>query len=172
MSVHLAPRKSGFLVCGDCSAPMYEEKKRGREIALSGFSRAVCEGASYPAFGETKSVVLPDALAEEQPEFSGFVRYETHFSLEEDTALVLVITDAEEGVEVFLNGESAGIQIVPEYVYELSGKQGENTLVIEVATTLERQCYPLLEGYRKMLAAPPREGSGITGEVHLYRAAE
>lgn len=172
VSVHLAPRKSGFLVCGDCSAPMYEEKKRGREIALSGFSRAVCEGASYPAFGETKSVVLPDALAEEQPEFSGFVRYETHFSLEEDTALVLVITDAEEGVEVFLNGESAGIQIVPEYVYELSGKAGENTLAIEVATTLERQCYPLLEGYRKMLATPPVKGSGITGEAHLYRAAE
>ncbi len=83
-----------------------------------------------------------------------------------------MITDAQEGVEVFLNGAGAGIQIAPEYIYELSGKAGENTLVIEVATTLERQCYPALEGYAKMLAVPPVCGSGITGEVHLYAGEE
>lgn len=187
--VCVEPLKSCFLVCGACDSTLYdthgedvcsadgcgngicEVKRCGKEIALSGFTRAVCEGISYPAFGEAQAVTLPDRLAEEQPEFSGFVRYETRFTLEEDAALVLVITDACEGVEVFLNGESAGIQIVPEYRYALSGKAGENVLAIEVATTLERQCYPLLEGYRKMLASPPASGSGITGEVHLYLSA-
>ncbi len=172
VSVRLAPLKSCFLVCGECGAPLYQEKKRGGEIALSGWTRSVCEGASYPQFSGARTVTLPDALAEEEPEFSGFVRYETHFSLERDTELCLVITDAQEGVEGFLNGAGAGIQIAPEYIYELSGKAGENTLVIEVATTLERQCYPALEGYAKMLAVPPVCGSGITGEVHLYAGEE
>ena len=40
-------------------------------------------------------------------------------------------------------------------------------LVIEVATTLERQTYPMLSGYRKMLAAKPESGTGLTGTVKL-----
>ncbi len=180
VSVCIEPLKSCFLVCGECDFlgdGMYgndasETEGCGEEIRLAGFTRAVCEGAAYPAFGEARQAALPDTLAQEQPEFSGYVRYETWFSLKEDASLLLVITDACEGVEVFLNGESAGIQIVPEYRYALSGKAGENILAIEVATTLERQCYPLLEGYRKMLAAPPACGSGITGELHLYVRGE
>ena len=39
--------------------------------------------------------------------------------------------------------------------------------MIEVATTLERQCYPLLDGYRKMMAPVPTSGSGLTGKVTL-----
>ena len=53
--------------------------------------------------------------------------------------------------------------------YDLAGRAGENRLVIEVATTLERQCYPLLDGYRKMLAPKPTGGSGLTGTVALRR---
>ena len=31
----------------------------------------------------------------------------------------------------------------------------------------QRQCYPLLDGYRKMLAPKPAGGSGLTGTVTL-----
>ena len=110
-----------------------------------------------------------DALAEEKPEFSGFVRYGTAFSLEVDEDLCLKIEDASEGVEAFLNGESLGIQIAPPFLYRMTGKAGQNELVIEVATTLERKCYPLLEGYRKMAAKKPTCPSGITGRVSLFR---
>lgn len=173
ISVRVEPLKSLFIVCGECKSSLCNPKAcfgaNGEEVTLKGWKRSICEGASYPKFHQAADVALPDTLAEEQPEFSGYVRYETQFLLERDTALKLVITDAQEGVEVFLNGVSAGIQIVPEYVYGLSGKRGNNVLVIEVATTLERQCYPMLEGYRKMLAALPAAGSGITGEIHLYQ---
>ena len=77
------------------------------------------------------------------------------------------IGDAGEGVEVFLNGESRGIRITPPMVYELNGREGTNRLRIEVATTLERECYPLLQGYRKMLARVPSCPSGLTGKVTL-----
>lgn len=82
---------------------------------------------------------------EEQPSFSGFVRYKSRFSLEQTERVVLEVTDAKEGMEVFVNGRSAGIQIVPPYRYDLTelAVEGENELIIEVATTLERQCYEM-----------------------------
>ncbi len=166
----LEPIKSRFLVMGNYTETLYEEPKMGDEISLVAWKRSTCEGSVYPDFGQSKEITLPDSLAEEEPEFSGFVRYETSFVLDKDEKLYLEIEDAKEGVEVFLNGESARIQIAPPYRYDLCGRKGDNTLVIEVATTLERQCYPLLDGYRKMLATPPAEGSGIIGEVHLYQA--
>lgn len=172
LSVTIEPLKSKVVVFGDCTAPLYHAPKIAEEIKLTGWKRSVCEGAEYPNFSGETAVSIPDDLAQEQPEFSGFVRYETEFSLEKATTLRLVIEDAAEGVEVFLNGESSGIQIAAPYCYDLEGKDGINSLVIEVATTLERQCYPLLEGYRKMLASPPVCGSGLTGEVKLYIAKQ
>ena len=55
--------------------------------------------------------------------------------------MLLEISDAHEGVEVFVNGTSLGIQIVPTYRYDLSSavRDGEDELAIEVATTLERR---------------------------------
>ena len=169
VTVSIQPLQPWVLVLGEAPA-LTAPLTAGEPVALTGWTRAVCEGSRSPAFGTAVPVALPDALAQEQPEFSGFVRYETRFTLDANAPLLLEITDAAEGVEVFLNGESAGIQIAPPFGYELQGRAGENTLVIEVATTLERQCYPLLQGYAKMLAAPPRGGSGLTGTVALYRA--
>ena len=82
------------------------------------------------------------------------------------------ISNADEGVEVFLNGQSLGIQVAPPFRYDLSGKltAGENHLAIEVATTLERQAYPLLDEFGKSIAGVPEGKTGLTGEVRLYRA--
>ncbi len=172
LNITIEPLKSRFLIAGSCSEPFYETAIPASEIPLTQWTRSICEGSAYPDFAQEKEVALPDSLAEEQPEFSGFVRYETGFTLDKDEKLYLEIEDAKEGVEVFLNGQSAGMQIAPPYRYDLTGTAGENVLVIEVATTLERQCYPLLEGYRKMLAKPPVSGSGLTGNVRLWLTKE
>ena len=125
---------------------------------------------SFEKYLPFQPVSLPDRLAVEQPEFSGFARYETAFPGTAGQTVLLEIEDAAEGVEVFLNGTSLGIQIVPPFRYDLSGliRTGENRLAIEVATTLERQCYPMLKGYRKLLASKPTCESGLTGKVRLY----
>lgn len=163
------PLKSVFLVSGGYDGELYKSLEAGEEIPLEGWKRSLCEAREYPRFSETEETSLPDGrkLAEEMPEFSGYVRYECGFTLDKDSPLILTIADAEEGVEVFLNGESGGIQIAPPFVYELQGKAGENRLRIEVATTLERKCYPMLEGFAKMLASPPKGSSGLTGTVTL-----
>ncbi len=75
------------------------------------------------------------------PKFSGFARYENSFSFDGEVPFLLTVSDAHEGVEVFLNGTSQGIQIVPPFRYRLEEGllHGENTLTVEVATTLERE---------------------------------
>ena len=55
----------------------------------------------------------------------------------EEQQVILEIADAGEDVEVFVNGQSLGIQVLPPFWYDISGalKDGRNTLRIEVATT-------------------------------------
>jgi hypothetical protein len=173
LHVTVEPLKSLIVIFDDANvtaAQLYTPpQETGEAVALSGWTRATCEGAKYPRFGEAVPVTLPDTLAEEQPEFSGFVRYASRFTARQDGRLCLVISDAAEGVEVLVNGKSAGLQIAPPFRYDLSAlsKPGENELVIEVATTLERQCYPLLDQWHKMKASAPSGPSGLCGTVKL-----
>lgn len=135
------------------------------------WKRSTCSGIDYPAFDTVSDVCIPDCLAGEQPEFSGYVRYENTFCVEENFGQILLqITDAYEGVEVFINGQSLGIQIAPPCVYDLTSTlhPGENTIRIEVATTLEREMYkiPNRMGWPN---PEPVNPSGINGEVRLYQ---
>ncbi len=147
---------------------------KGEKRTLSNFRRSVCTALNYPDFGAAESAVLPDNYGMTDKTFSGFIRYEKALEVGGPVKAVLEITDAYEGVEVFVNGESLGIQVVPSFVYDLTDHlvPGKNTLTIEVATTLERQMSKdktsffrdLVLGMRKKEMAP----TGITGEVHLY----
>ena len=147
----------------------FEKDETFRQLPFVGsWQRSVCESHCYPEFREKIGVLFPDTLADEKPEFSGFVRYENSFDAKEGERVWLEITDAREGVEVFVNDRSLGIQIVPVYRFDLTPAvlPGENRLRIEVATTLERQ----------MAKIPDRMGqcreagslSGITGDVRLW----
>lgn len=127
-----------------------------------GWRRWVCESAAYPCFRAPKEVTLPDTLAEEKPAFSGCVRYEREISVPADAGrVILEITDAHEGVELFVNGHSAGIQIVPSFRYDITVlvTAGRNRLRIEAATTLERS----ITAGHPVGSCP----SGITGTVRL-----
>ncbi|MBQ8094201.1 MAG: hypothetical protein IJ242_11580 [Clostridia bacterium] len=172
IQITVEPLKPLFLVSGTSAAPLHYSPTPLHEIPLTGWTRSICEGAAYPQFSIPEDTVVPDGmqLAKEKPDFSGFVRYECSFLLPESGSILLEIDDAAEAVEVFLNSESAGIQISPPFRYDLMGHTGKNTLRIEVATTLERECYPMLEGHRKLLAKTPACGSGITGSVRLHTA--
>ena len=109
----------------------------------------------------------------EAPVFSGFVRYEKTLHIDAVTDTVLEITDAAEGVEVFVNGESLGIQIVPGYYYNLTPYlvAGENRITIEVATTLEREMSQIPNPLAAYVggAPEPTSKSGICGQVKIYR---
>lgn len=115
-----------------------------------------------------KDVSLPDHLEEEKPKFCGFVRYETKITSDGGDK-ILEITDAAEGLEVFVDGQSLGLQIVPEYLYDLSGylKAGEHEIVIEVATTLWRENASGMRA-KMMGESKPTSKSGLCGKVYLW----
>ncbi len=184
--IALCPSKSIFAVKGD-----FADEKRKAEIAANaaffaeaertdfstGWKRSICRAIDYPAFSGEKEISLPDTLAEEEPKFSGFVRYEKDLDVElKDGALpriLLQISDAYEGIEVFVNDQSLGIQIVPQYLYDLSPalKPGVNRLRIEAATTLEREAqnFPSRWAAMGIPQDPVTVPSGISGKVTLLR---
>lgn len=137
--------------------------------------RSICSSKEYPSFSGGEIRNLPDELAEEKTEFSGFVRYEKKLACGEPAEPVwLTITDAYEGVEVFVNDSSLGIQIVPPFRYGLGKllRAGENSIRIEVATTLERQMAKIPDPIRLYMGLGekvPVCPSGINGKVFLER---
>ena len=149
-------------------------KADGEKLVFAGeWERSICRSIDYPDFKDGRKITLPDRLAEEKPEFSGFVRYENEFILSkgqmaEGGRIVLAVTDAWEGVELFVNKSSAGIQIAPPFLYDITGlcREGENEVMIEVATTLEREMAKVPDPIRPK--PEPAALSGITGEVRLY----
>lgn len=181
VSLALEPLKSCLLVFEQrekAEVALKEKKtpltRTGAEIQFLGtWQRSICRSIEYSHFKAKKEVTIPDRLHEEEPEFSGFVRYENRFVGEAAATYILEISDAYEGVEVFLNGKSLGIQIVPTYRYELSSnvKDGENEIAIEVATTLERETAKYPNPYAKYIGqeVKPSSFSGITGEVRLLK---
>lgn len=149
------------------------EHQKEEEVRLNPrWKRSICRSKEYPHLREEKEITLPDHLAEEAPLFSGFVRYENVLNASSDDRMLLEISDAYEGVEVFVNDQSLGIQIVPTYQFDLTGtlKDGENTIRIEVATTLEREMsqIPDFTGNTQ----EPQGLSGITGTVKVFRCRD
>jgi hypothetical protein len=110
------------------------------EIPLSGWKRSLCYRKEYPAFGDPEPVVIPDTAVEQIPGFSGYACYETIFVLENPKSLLLEISGAAGNVEVFMNGETAGLRGIPPCHCDLSGFAwaGKNYLSIEVAFTTEQ----------------------------------
>lgn len=162
VQISLEPYKSLIIVCGKekISNKRKVSNINDKCLNLNTFTQSTCRSIDYPTFSGHKRIEVLEDYAKTDKKFSGFIRYETTFTLDAFEDVVLEITDAYEGVEVFVNGKSAGIQIIPAYIFDIGELciLGKNELAIEVATTLERE-----RGNQKN-AAP----TGITGEVNLY----
>ena len=177
LNVTLEPGKSLIIIFDDGEEKICKPVTASGvcEVLNSGWKRSVCRALDYPAFGEEVTVTLPDQLAEEKPLFSGFVRYDNEFLWNQaDGDMILEITDAYEGVEVFVNGISLGIQIAAPFCYDLTRvlKKGKNQIRIEVATTLEREMSTqpdLIRQYLGLGDKKPVCPSGINGEVRVWK---
>ncbi len=176
LNVAIEPRKSLLIFFDDpegqpLAAPLSTAVLGKPAQELKRWRRSTCRAAAYPDFASEKPVSLPDPLEQEQPEFSGFVRYETDFNWAGGNGCALEITGPCEGVEVFANGVSAGIQIVPPYRFDLSSlvHGGENRLRIELATTLDRENTPKDPAALLMAGGKPTSRTGLHGKVRLIK---
>jgi len=126
---------------------------------------STCKAIDYPAFSKAKSIFKAEDYAKTNRKFSGYIAYEKGFDIKMDDVtdcVLLEITDAGEDVEVFINGKSLGIQVLPPFIYNITDylEEGENKLRIEVATTLERE-----RGANRKKQAP----IGITGDIIIKK---
>lgn len=154
----LEPYQSQVVIMGATETLAKPASTGGAEIELAHFSQSVCRSIDYPNFTHSREISALEGYEKANPKFSGFIRYETSVMLPEINRAVLEITDAHEGVEVFVGSVSAGIQVQPPFMFDLSSlvQVGENKITIEVATTLARE-------RNKKCGA-----TGITGSVSLY----
>lgn len=148
------------------------EKKQ----VLSGSWSVVFKDALHQEKGFQNEIVIDNLrnMALDHPNFSGWVRYEKTFHLDKKESVVLFFEDAYETVEVFVNGLCVGMKICPPYQFEISNyvKEGENELVVEVATTLERAVNSIpvapevlrQQMFRNQVGYP----FGLLGEASIY----
>lgn len=149
----LIVRQNGREVCQQLSM-------QGEGEELSCFTQSVCRSIDYPAFAKHREINKLESYHLTDPKFSGFIRYETYFEAGADFT-GLEITEDCEGVEVLVGGESAGIQVIAPYRFDLTSLcvPGKNKLTIEVATSLERECGGHKTG----------TSTGLIEKVILYR---
>jgi len=142
-------------------------------ILKDGWSMSLAASIEYPTFHNEQKISCFENVGLKYREFSGFIRYENTVEVTAAKKACLIIEDAYEGLEVFVNGESIGIQVAPPFVFDISKqlKPGKNTLRIEVATTLERERHfaPPLPGdfIARFSKAPVLAPTGIVGDVKL-----
>jgi hypothetical protein len=162
LAVSLEPGKSLIVVFNEIDESLLNEsvKISGSKIELNKFKQSICKSIEYPNFKEERDINTLVSYSLTDKKFSGFIRYETFVDLEKCHSIILKITDAYEGVEVFVNGKSAGIQVVPSFIFDITSLCviGQNNIMIEVATTLERE----------NKKAKDDSYTGITGNVNLY----
>lgn len=168
--VCLEPRKSLIILFDHAETELNEPFiLEGECLDISeNWMCSYCSAIRYPEFKEEKQVSLPHYLEKEIPDFGGFICYKKNVEILDTKKVILTITGENEGVELFINGKSAGIQIVPEYRYDISEyiHLGINELRIETATTLERvvpgKVYPGMEPQK------PQNHCGIDGKISLW----
>lgn len=160
VKIKLHPSHSLLIVPKKSRSVRQPLQMQGERQKLNNFTQSVCRSIDYPNFTKHREIDKLESYHLTDPKFSGFIRYETEFDAAEGF-VGLEITEAYEGVEVFVNGKSAGIQVIAPYRYDLTGlcTAGRNKLTIEVATTLER------ERCAKKNSPP----TGIVGSVAIFR---
>lgn len=175
LTLEIQPYQSVVVVFDDASgeeitvAASFDE-----EVILSdGWRMSLATATEYPIFHDEQSISSFENVGLKYMDFSGFIRYENSIELGEVRNVTLTLEDAFEGVEVFVNDVSAGIQVVPTFSFEIGKllKKGNNKLRIEVATTLERErtmAPPVPGDFFAMLSKGPAfTPTGIVGEVKL-----
>src|SRR5699024_6819669 len=178
LHLEIPPYQSVVIIFGkledtEIKAPIsYEE-----EINITdNWKMSISKSIDYPAFTEEQQITKLENVGLKYPEFSGFIRYEKEIEVSSLKQASLIIEDAFEGVEVFVNDESVGIQVAPPFAFDISKqiKSGTNKLRIEVATTLEREQHytPVAPDHPYAAFAafakdPLLQPTGIVGDVKL-----
>lgn len=132
------------------------------------YTASYATAEAYPVFSGTEKLQTPVNISLLHREYSGTIRYEMvlHMTDAPEQA-ILVLPEAYEFAEVWLNGHLLGSKIAPPYLFTCDSriKAGENSLTIEISNTLHHQ-----QGDDVSPFSPPvvTEPSGLLTEPILF----
>ena len=114
------------------------------EIILNHDYRVSFASKDFHVFEEEMQLeeLIPIQMLKGKENFSGVIRYDKTFSLDEVTERTIIsIEGVYESARVCVNGKKTQVRICPPYIYDVTSEvtKGNNTLSIEVTTTLGRQ---------------------------------
>lgn len=137
-------------------------------IAIAGeWDVSFATSEEYPSFSNSISLsnLIDLSKPEFFPDFSGTIQYKTKFNINTTDFVntTLVLEEASEVADVWLNGVHLGAKICPPYRYSFKDilKQGTNHLTIQVTNTLVNQEKDYLSQFL------PLEPTGVIGDVWL-----
>ncbi len=162
VKVNMPTLHARLFVAGACENAEERFVARGEKTSIDNFDVYACTELEYPNLNKiAENKPLSWNYSDMNPKFSGVVAYEKKVDLSGVNAIE--ITQANEGVEVFVDGKTLGITITAPFVYDVRAFEGTHDIRIEVASTLERD----RAGSKKACAKMPKVG--IVGEVNLYK---
>lgn len=129
---------------------------------------SLCRSIEYPDFKFLNNAEKLVPISRELPDFSGIIRYEKEIQLDDQISQAQIICESVyDGMEIWINGVSVGKKINPPYCIEFTGllKEGTNKIVVEVATTSDREVKKLEEQFISMFEV--MEPTGMFGEIYL-----
>lgn len=168
LPVHLYAGESRIFITGskDGLKKKPDYRLEGTELKAD-WEISVCRSVDYPNFRNWRPVSQFEDYGKTDRNFSGYIAYRARIERNDLVKKgknclcgILKITDAGEDVEVFVNGRSAGIQIIPPFCYDIASllQPGNNEIRIEVATTLERE---------RKVGKKQWQSIGIFGKVNI-----
>lgn len=101
-----------------------------------------CRSIEYPHFENEGEWEKLCPMSRKYPEFSGVIRYEKTFCLKtKPDHAVLSLGEVHDAADVWINGVHIGACLAPPYRYPVNSilRHGENTIRIEISTTLQRE---------------------------------
>lgn len=146
---------------------------QGEKAVIPGpWQLSFAQALEYPQFGPATQLHTLTDVNRIDPSFSGFMGYETTFTAKAAATACLELQHAFEAVEVWVNGRHAGMRICPPYRFDIGGllQDGENTLRIEVANTLDNYMRTQDQGFMSSFfrSSDTVTPSGLLGEVRIY----
>ncbi|MDK8640909.1 glycosylhydrolase-like jelly roll fold domain-containing protein [Niallia taxi] len=165
----LAVQESSIYIISDSPlvAIIESDKRILAELELSGtWNVALATSQQYPTYSKSFQLEELTNIAKPSlyPEFSGTIRYQKEFYMEDTNKnYQLDLGEVYEVAEVIINGCSVGTKVSKPYAFDISTfvKKGDNTLTVEVTNTLGTLQKDFLSQYRVL------QPSGLLGKVKL-----
>lgn len=166
--LELLPYNSVMIFCGNIDTadlPKLESKRYGDQVLAPTVRISLRPEIEkeFTFYKESDRLVNITGRSE-LPNFSGNIRYQWQQEVTEPGKYLLDLGRVEEAAEVFVNGESVGVRIVPPYVFDVSAlKPGRNEIAVIVSN---HSGHRERDGFSQYLHFEP---SGLLGPVVLKK---